>query len=106
MSTRMLTNHLKIFMIISDEEGPLNLSLKGNTRNHNIWSPGSLCEQETKSLINIRPNSSLGGSNFSPGESRWKCYSPEKDTVSSKLPTVLSTGDKTFTVRFQAILVI
>lgn len=38
-----------------DEEMPLNLSLKGCKRNVEIWSPGSLCEREERTVIRMAP---------------------------------------------------
>ncbi|XP_030753838.1 zinc finger protein with KRAB and SCAN domains 1-like [Sitophilus oryzae] len=33
-----------------EEDAPLNLSLKGRSRTHGIWSPGTVCEQEMKDV--------------------------------------------------------
>ncbi|NP_001164138.1 senseless [Tribolium castaneum] len=66
----------------SDEEAPLNLSLKGRSRSHSIWSPGSLCEQEMK-LEKADSSKSW----------RWES---DKDTHQSKVPTIGPGGEKQF----------
>lgn len=90
--------------VIADEEAPLNLSLKGRTRSHNIWSPGSLCEQEMKS-VEIKPDSSVTTlvSPLQTTDSRWKWdqlnhQNSERDLQVSKAPTVGPSGEKQFTV--------
>lgn len=85
---------------VTEEERPLNLSLKGNKKNHSIWSPASLCEQQTKSLLESMSDSNLRTSVLNPKENNWRGYTPNKKEISEKLPTVLSTGEKTFTVSF------
>ncbi|XP_060518361.1 zinc finger protein 271-like [Cylas formicarius] len=76
----------------TDEEAPLNLSLKGRSRTTSIWSPGSLCEQEMK---NVKPETSIHTTIFSPVKSmdcRWK-WDSEKD-IQMKVHTV--GGEKQF----------
>ncbi|CAG9826030.1 unnamed protein product [Diabrotica balteata] len=70
------TSGISTELICTDEDAPLNLSLKGRSRTHNIWSPGSLCEQEMKTT-EIRPDSSVSTTIISPVktiENRWKCW--------------------------------
>ncbi|KAJ8921100.1 hypothetical protein NQ315_015898, partial [Exocentrus adspersus] len=79
-----------------DEDAPLNLSLKGRSRMHSIWSPGSLCEQEMKSVD--KPDSSVGSTVVSPVrtmENRWK-WDYDRD-LQSKAPTIGPLGEKQFT---------
>ncbi|XP_022919155.1 zinc finger protein 629-like [Onthophagus taurus] len=80
----------------TDDEGPLNLSMKGRSRAHSIWSPGSLCEQEMK--MEIKPDSSIETAVKMTNliENRWRWENQEKD-VQTKAPTIGPSGEKTFT---------
>ncbi|CAH1183696.1 unnamed protein product [Phaedon cochleariae] len=81
----------------SEDDAPLNLSLKGRSRTHSIWSPGSLCEQEMKST-DIRPDSSVIRTIISPAktpDSRWK-WDHERD-LQNRVPTIGPSGEKQFT---------
>ncbi|KAF5294176.1 hypothetical protein FQR65_LT10887 [Abscondita terminalis] len=82
----------------TDEDAPLNLSLKGRSRSHSIWSPGSLCEQEVKSRVDIKPDSSVSNiiGNLKSVESQWRTWeSSNRDQV--KVNSIGSTGEKSFT---------
>lgn len=86
----------------ADEEAPLNLSMKGRNRSHSIWSPGSLCEQEMKSMVEIRPDSSVGNTVIKPiraNDARWQ-WDPTEREAQTKVPTIGPSGEKTFTVSF------
>ncbi|CAH0556730.1 unnamed protein product [Brassicogethes aeneus] len=79
-----------------DEDAPLNLSLKGRSRTHSIWSPGSLCEQEMKSIV--KADSSLGSTILSPVKKfdhRWK-WDHDRE-LQTKAPTIGPSGEKQFT---------
>ncbi|XP_019871322.2 zinc finger protein 91-like [Aethina tumida] len=79
-----------------DEDAPLNLSMKGRSRTHSIWSPGSLCEQEMKTVE--KADSSLGSTILSPVkkfDSRWK-WEQERE-LQSKTHTIGPSGEKQFT---------
>lgn len=82
----------------TDDDAPLNLSMKGRSRSHSIWSPGSLCEQEMKTN-DMKPDSSM--SNVTKVsklvENRWRWDIQEKESP-NKLPSVGPSGEKTFTV--------
>lgn len=98
---------MDVFTNFSEEDAPLNLSLKGRSRNLSIWSPGSLCEQEMKTLVDIRPDSSISASTLSPerlSESRWKWDQSEND-CQGKLSTTGPSGEKTFTVSTCAAII-
>ncbi|CAH1109117.1 unnamed protein product [Psylliodes chrysocephalus] len=80
-----------------DDDAPLNLSLKGRSRTHSIWSPGSLCEQEMKTT-EMRPDSSVTTTIISPVkniENRWK-WDNERD-IHNRVPTIGPSGEKQFT---------
>lgn len=106
--TRRSENRLVIDMIcfvniidiyyFTDEDAPLNLSLKGRSRSHNIWSPGSLCEQEMKTN-DMKPDSSVGNiaKTSKIAENRWRWDIQEKESQ-NKLPSIGPSGEKTFTV--------
>ncbi|KAK9710485.1 Zinc finger, C2H2 type [Popillia japonica] len=81
----------------TDEDAPLNLSLKGRSRSHNIWSPGSLCEQEMKTN-DMKPDSSVGNiaKTSKIAENRWRWDIQEKESQ-NKLPSIGPSGEKTFT---------
>ncbi|KAJ8974495.1 hypothetical protein NQ317_019453, partial [Molorchus minor] len=79
-----------------DEDAPLNLSLKGRSRTHSIWSPGSLCEQEMKSVE--KSDSRISTTVISPiktVESRWK-WDHERD-MQNKASTIGPAGERHFT---------
>lgn len=85
--------------LFADEDAPLNLSLKGRSRTHSIWSPGSLCEQEMKNVV-TKPDSNLGTTIISPVkllDGRWK-WDHEKDFQAKTAHTIGPTGEKQFTV--------
>lgn len=94
-----------VFDELIDEDAPLNLSLKGRSRSHNIWSPGSLCEQEMKTN-DVKPDSSVGNAVKSAKlvENKWRWDAQEKE-CQNKLPTIGPSGEKTFTVNFSFIYV-
>ncbi|VEN35008.1 unnamed protein product [Callosobruchus maculatus] len=80
-----------------EDDAPLNLSLKGRSRTHSIWSPGSLCEQETKSS-ELRSDSTISTTVMSPVkcvDGRWK-WEHERD-LQNRVATVGPTGEKQFT---------
>ncbi|XP_068904517.1 zinc finger protein with KRAB and SCAN domains 1-like [Tenebrio molitor] len=72
-----------------EDDAPLNLSLKGRSRSHSIWSPGSLCEQEMKSSMVER-------SGQPPPEAKWKWESPTDKEAQSRVPTIGPGGEKQF----------
>ncbi|CAG9771761.1 unnamed protein product [Ceutorhynchus assimilis] len=83
-----------------DEDAPLNLSLKGRSRTHSIWSPGSLCEQEMKNVVTSKPDSNLDTTIISPVkllDGRWK-WDHEKDFQGKMTGhTIGPSGEKQFT---------
>ncbi|XP_074036367.1 senseless [Leptinotarsa decemlineata] len=79
-----------------EDDAPLNLSLKGRSRTHSIWSPGSLCEQETKST-EIRTDTNIRTiiSPVKAVESRWK-WDHERDML-NRASIIGPSGEKQFT---------
>ncbi|KAK9888885.1 hypothetical protein WA026_001106 [Henosepilachna vigintioctopunctata] len=80
-----------------DDDLPLNLSMKSCPRTQNIWSPGSLCEQEMKTA-SIKQESLVSTTNITPEKSvdnrwKWECI----DRENPKLMSVGPTGEKQFT---------
>ncbi|CAH1960000.1 unnamed protein product [Acanthoscelides obtectus] len=83
---------------ITDDDAPLNLSLKGRSRTHSIWSPGSLCEQETKSSSSLKGDAAISTTVISPVkglDGRWK-WEHERE-LQNRIATVGPTGEKQFT---------
>ncbi|KAB0797431.1 hypothetical protein PPYR_08425 [Photinus pyralis] len=78
-----------------EEDTPLNLSLKGRSRTHSIWSPGSLCEQEIKSRLEVKPDSSVGV--VTSIENQWRTWDNTEREHHVKISPVGSSGEKTFT---------
>ncbi|XP_066260083.1 uncharacterized protein [Euwallacea similis] len=77
-----------------DEDAPLNLSLKGRSRTHSIWSPGSLCEQEMKNVATKHDPTIISPVKLVDG--RWK-WDHEKDFHAKASHTIGPTGEKQFT---------
>lgn len=86
--------------LITDEDTPLNLSLKGRSRSHGIWSPGSLCEQEIQSKSDIKPDSSVGSiiDASKQAEHQWRSWETREKESHIKITSIGSSGEKTFTV--------
>ncbi|KAL3281041.1 hypothetical protein HHI36_004265 [Cryptolaemus montrouzieri] len=80
-----------------DDDVPLNLSMKNSSRTQNIWSPGSLCEQEMKTASNKKesPISTSLINSDSSIDNRWKWDCADRDV--SKLTSIGPTGEKQFT---------
>lgn len=91
---------LVTWCLVSDEDVPLNLSMKGRSRPHGIWSPGSLCEQEMNSTY-AKPDSSVENvSKVSRNiDKNWGWDYQQEREVLAKPQTIGSSGEKTFTVR-------
>ncbi|XP_018319649.1 zinc finger protein 675-like isoform X2 [Agrilus planipennis] len=98
------------------DDMPLNLSLKGRTRSHSIWSPGSLCEQEVNSksdvnlctnvngnslittsvdIINLSKCDNKRNCNVNINEVRRRWNSPEQ--ANNSTTQIGPVGEKTFT---------
>ena len=72
--------------------------MKGRSRTHSIWSPGSLCEQEMKSVVEKADSSQPALHASHPPESRWKWEGPGEKDPQSKAPTIGPGGEKQFVV--------
>ncbi|XP_044751125.1 zinc finger protein sens-like [Coccinella septempunctata] len=80
-----------------DDDLPLNLSMKKNSRTQNIWSPGSLCEEEMKSASKNQP-SPMSTTVITPDrtpEGKWNWDYMERDNP--KVTSIGPTGEKQFT---------
>lgn len=81
----------------TDDDVPLNLSMKKSSRTHSIWSPGSLCEEEMKSASKHQssPSSTSISSFTRTPESQWNWDYVERE--SPKVTSIGPTGEKQFT---------
>ncbi|XP_050307345.1 zinc finger protein 75A-like [Anthonomus grandis grandis] len=84
-----------------EEDAPLNLSLKGRSRTHSIWSPGSLCEQEMKNVVTSKAASDstvvINPAKLLDTAGRWK-WDHEKDFhAKAQHHTIGPSGEKQFT---------
>ncbi|KAH1013323.1 hypothetical protein HUJ04_002325 [Dendroctonus ponderosae] len=82
-----------------DEDVPLNLSLKGRSRTHSIWSPGSLCEQEMNNVATKSNDTKMGTMLMGPEktlDARWK-WDHEKEYQNKTAHTIGPSGEKQFT---------
>ncbi|XP_048520708.1 uncharacterized protein LOC109538708 [Dendroctonus ponderosae] len=83
-----------------DEDVPLNLSLKGRSRTHSIWSPGSLCEQEMNNVATKSNDTKMGTMLMGPEktlDARWK-WDHEKEYQNKTAHTIGPSGEKQFTM--------
>lgn len=78
--------------------------MKGRARSHSIWSPGSLCEQEMKSVVDskIKPESIVNTviKSTNQVDTRWR-WDPSERENQTKTATIGPSGEKTFTVSLQ-----
>ncbi|KAF7266309.1 uncharacterized protein LOC143203265 [Rhynchophorus ferrugineus] len=80
-----------------DDDAPLNLSLKGRTRTHSIWSPASICEQESRNMES-RPDPPISLTGMTPVKlfnTQWN-WEQDRD-IHARISNGGPTGDKQFT---------